>query len=74
MTKFEQIGIQRQLDADSKKEAMKAFRHSCDVCCNKGMHILCDKCAIAHVNREVIAAFEVTVYDKTALAKSKERT
>ncbi len=58
MTKFEQVGVQRQLDSDNKREAMRAFQHSCDVCCHKGMHINCDKCAIAHVNREVVAVFD----------------
>ena len=58
MTKFETIGIARQHESDSKRDALKAFKHSCDVCCNRGMRIDCDRCAIAHVHREVVAFFD----------------
>lgn len=58
MTKFEQIGINHQYNADSKEDAKKAFEHSCNVCCNRGMHIQCDKCAIACVHSLVVATFE----------------
>lgn len=58
MTKFEQIGVNYQYNAESKEYAHKAFKHSCDVCCNKGMHISCDKCSIAWVHSLVIATFE----------------
>lgn len=58
MTKFEQIGVERQVECDSKHEALKTFSHSCYVCCCRGMKIDCDRCAIAHVHKEVIACFE----------------
>lgn len=58
MTKFEQIGVERQLECDSKREALRCFKHSCDVCCYKGMRIDCNKCAISYVHSEVIACFE----------------
>lgn len=58
MTKFEQIGVERQIDCDSKREALRCFMHSCKVCCYRGMRIDCDKCAIAYVHKEVIACFE----------------
>lgn len=58
MTKFEQIGVERQLDCDSKREALKCFQHSCYVCCYKGMRLDCDKCLIAYVHNEVVAYFD----------------
>lgn len=58
MTKFEQIGVERQLESDSKKEALRNFRHSCNVCCYRGMHLNCDKCSIAFVHNEVVACFD----------------
>ena len=58
MTKFEQVGINHQYDAGSKDDAIKAFKHSCNVCCNRGMHIQCDKCGIACVHNLVVATFE----------------
>ncbi len=58
MTKFEQIGVNYQYDADNIDEANKSFLHSCNCCCNKGMRLDCDKCAIAHTHSLVIAYFD----------------
>ena len=57
MTKFEQIGVERQLESDSKKEALRNFRHSCNVCCYRGIHLNCDKCSIAEAHKQVVATF-----------------
>lgn len=57
MTKFEQIGVNHQYDAESIKEANKAFAHSCNCCCHKGMQINCDRCSIAYVHSLVVASF-----------------
>lgn len=58
MTKFEQVGVNYQYDAETKKEARRAFRYSCNCCCNRGMHINCDNCAIAVAHEHVIAALD----------------
>lgn len=58
MTKFEQVGINYQYEAETKEDANHSFKYSCDCCCNRGMHIECDHCAIATVHSLVIAAFE----------------
>ena len=58
MTKFETIGVNYQYAANSKEEANKAFEHSCNCCCNKGMRIDCMNCAIVHTHYMVIAYFE----------------
>ena len=47
MTKFEQVGINYQHEATTKEDANRSFKYSCDCCCNRGMHIKCDRCAIA---------------------------
>lgn len=57
MTKFETIGVNRQYDAASIEEANKAFSRSCDCCCNKGIHLDCEKCSIAYVHSMVVAYF-----------------
>lgn len=57
MTKFEQIGVNYQYETNNIKEANKAFQHSCDCCCNKGMHLDCDRCAIAFTHSLVVAYF-----------------
>ena len=58
MTKFENIGVQYQYDADTKQDADKSFLYSCKCCCEKGMHIACDRCAISHAHSLVVAYFE----------------
>lgn len=57
MSKFEQVGVERQLESDSRREALKAFKHSCKVCCYRGIKIECEKCSIFHVHNEVMACF-----------------
>lgn len=58
MTKFEQVGINYQYDAATKEEAIRAFKHSCNCCCHRGMRIDCDHCAIAFNHNLVVASFE----------------
>lgn len=58
MTKFEQVGVEFQYDARNKKEANRSFQYSCRVCCERGMHIECDGCAIAVTHAVLVAAFD----------------
>lgn len=58
MTKFEQVGVNYQYDAESKHQAQKSFTYSCNCCCAKGMRIDCDKCAIAQAHYLAIACFD----------------
>ena len=58
MTKFEQVGVNYQNDAESKEQANRSFRYSCECCCTRGMHSECDRCAIAVAHNLTIAAFE----------------
>ena len=58
MTKFEQVGINYQYSANSKEDAGRSFRYSCRCCCERGMHIDCDRCGIAVAHNLVISTFE----------------
>lgn len=58
MIKFERVGVNFQHEATSKEQANKAFKYSCDCCCNKGIRLECDRCAIAHVHSLVMAYFD----------------
>lgn len=58
MTKFEQIGVNMQYDSRTKEEALQKFSRSCECCCNRGMHIKCDMCAIETAHNLVMATFE----------------
>lgn len=53
MTKFEQIGVERQYESVTAYESNRNFRISCNICCRKGLHINCDKCAIAVAHEAV---------------------
>ena len=69
MTKFETIGINYQYEARNKHEANKSFEHSCKCCCEKGMHIECDRCAIAQAHSLIIAYFD----DRRVRKEKEER-
>lgn len=58
MTKFEQVGVNYQNDAESKEQANRSFRYSCECCCTRGLRIEYDRCAIAVAHNLTIAAFE----------------
>ena len=58
MTKFERIGVSFQHDARSKAEANLSFKYSCRVCCERGLPINCERCAIASANDLTVAAFD----------------
>lgn len=58
MTKFEQVGVNFQHEAETKEQARRSFRYSCNCCCNRGMRIECDRCAIAVAHEHVIAALD----------------
>ena len=58
MTKFEQVGVNYQYSANSKEEAEASLRYSCRCCCERGMHIECDRCAIEQAHNLVVAAFD----------------
>lgn len=61
MTKFEQVGVNMQYEALTKEIAIKKFSRSCECCCNKGIRLECDRCAIETVHKLVIASFETEV-------------
>ena len=58
MTKFEQIGVNMQYESATREIAQQMFSRSCECCCNKGMHIKCDYCAIETAHNLVMATFE----------------
>ena len=58
MTKFEEVGVEFQLNSRTIGWANKSFEYSCEVCCRKGIHIKCSHCAIAEMNALVIAALK----------------
>ena len=47
MTRFEQKGVELQEESMTMEEACKAFSYSCKICCEKGIRVDCDRCAIS---------------------------
>ncbi len=58
MTKFETIGVELQHDSEDSRESVKRFLYSCRVCCTKGIHLECDRCAIAATHKMMLASFQ----------------
>lgn len=58
MTKFETIGVELQHESVTKEEALRNFRYSCRCCCNRGMKIDCDHCAISATHAMTIAIMD----------------
>ena len=58
MTYFESVGVDYQYNATSTNKAVQAFEKSCDICTRTGMHIECDKCAIASVHNIIISVLK----------------
>ena len=54
MTRFEEVGIDRQKASRSVNEANRNFDHSCTLCCTSGKRILCDRCGISHAHDDVL--------------------
>ena len=56
MTGFERKGCEIQMESQTVSQAVKNFAYSCEVCCNRGVRISCDRCAIAVTHENVVAA------------------
>ena len=54
MTKFEEIGIERQWDSTNPWQAKKQKENSCRSCINRGMRIDCDRCGIESAYKQVL--------------------
>ena len=46
MTNFEEKGVALQNESRTRIQAENRFKYSCDLCCNRGLRIRCDSCAI----------------------------
>ena len=55
MSKFEEIGVSYQYNANTVNAAKRSFECSCERCCTKGMRLECARCAIAVAHDIVVA-------------------
>lgn len=76
MTRFEEYGAHIQYCARSKPEAVQSFRHSCEICCNRGFRIDCDRCGIAYAHerqREILEAEAINLAINVVVVRSKSK-
>lgn len=71
MTKFESIGVERQMEAESVYQANRAFQYSCKMCCERGLWIDCDRCAIAKAHAEQVSLLQAMADDAAEREKEK---
>ncbi len=71
MTKFEQVGVSFQNEATNKRDAERSFAYSCRCCCERGMRINCDRCAIAVTHHMTIAAFDTVAQVQGVVIQKK---
>lgn len=57
MSRFEEFGVDLQNRARDAEEARKKYSTSCEICCNRGFRIDCDRCAIHYAHSLVMAYF-----------------
>ena len=73
MTKFESIGIDFQNQANTIREADRAFAFSCKVCCERGMQIRCDHCMISATHEAKVEAIQAVEEYKRQKEAEKAR-
>ena len=57
MTKFETRGCEMQYIARDIEDANRRFDNSCRICCERGIRLDCDYCAIRATHEMLIAYF-----------------
>lgn len=54
MSKFVDIGVQKQYDSATVYQATKNFEKSCNLCCYHGYHLSCRHCHIEGAHETVV--------------------
>lgn len=71
MTFFESKGVEFQMSANTIEQADRMFNYSCQICCNRGLRIDCDRCAICCVHDQVCAAMDDEKIDQAVRSAYK---
>ena len=58
MSGFESRGVELQMESTSRFQAQKRFEHSCDLCCNRGLRIECDRCSIRSTHETLMGILD----------------
>lgn len=58
MTRFEENGVAIQYATKNIPQATHCFKNSCNLCCNRGFRIDCDRCAISYAHSHQVEILE----------------
>lgn len=72
MTNFERIGAEWQNTAMNQFQAIKSFRRSCQICCERGYRIDCDRCEINAAHKEKLDVLRFLNEERIAKAHAAE--
>ena len=59
MTRFEEIGVERQYGSTNPREAVRNYERSCKICCERGVCLNCQRCSIPMAHRSMMQTFAV---------------
>ena len=59
MTRFENIGAELQYGSQNKKAAITRLAKSCQICCQNGLRIDCERCAIMQAHEFIMGCLSV---------------
>lgn len=71
MTRFESIGVDLQQNAETIQQAKRAFNYSCKLCCQRGLRLDCDSCAIYGAHRTQISFIKAMEEDAKESAQKQ---
>lgn len=66
MSKFVEIGVEKQYSASTIHQATTRYEQSCYLCCIRGRHADCKFCNIDYAHKEIIDYFHSMAAIKTA--------
>lgn len=58
MTRFEEKGCKLQSECETIEQAKRTMRYSCRLCVTRGLHLKCNRCAIATAHEQALAVLE----------------
>lgn len=64
MTKFESVGCAIQYGSKSVEDADERLERTCTLCCERGLRIECDRCAVTVAHELTVSAIQTVRGDQ----------
>lgn len=71
--RFIDRGVENQINSIDEKDAKRAMNVSCTICCNRGLHIECDRCPIKDAHEQIMGLFMDKKIIHKRLEEERER-